>query len=360
MDIEADRTDLSRVRVVAGGSASPADGEVRITVDSFGLTSNNVTYAVFGEAMRYWDFFPASDPGWGRVPVWGFGTVAESRSTGIEPGTRVYGYFPMSDSVVVAPGRLDSDGFSDTAPHRAQLPSVYNRYSLVVEGSAYLPGREDHDILLRPLFITSYVVDDFLGDHHLFGASMAVISSASSKTAIGSAHLLGARPGLTVVGLTSPGNRSFVEGLGCYDTVATYDDVDGLASGDAVYIDVAGRNDVTAAVHAHFGSQLRHSMVVGDTHWADASERATRLDGPRPEFLFAPDQIAKRRRQLGREGFEALVAEAWLRFVTWTDGWLQVHRASGADAVETVYRQLLDGHIDPRVGHVCTLGDHHV
>ena len=66
----------------------------------FGLTANNVTYAVIGEAMSYWDFFPAED-GWGRVPMWGFAEVERSEAEGVEPGTRVYGYLPP----VLAPGR---------------------------------------------------------------------------------------------------------------------------------------------------------------------------------------------------------------------------------------------------------------
>jgi len=44
--------------------------------------------------------------------------------------------------------------------------------------------------LLRPLFITSYVVDDWLWDNALFGAHAVVVSSPSSKTAFGLAFLL--------------------------------------------------------------------------------------------------------------------------------------------------------------------------
>ena len=41
-------------------------------IDAFALTANNVTYAAFGgPPMNYWHFFPADDPAYGRVPVWG-------------------------------------------------------------------------------------------------------------------------------------------------------------------------------------------------------------------------------------------------------------------------------------------------
>ena len=43
--------------------------------------------------MSYWGFFPA-EPGWGRMPVWGFAKVLESRSEALEEGIRVYGYLP--------------------------------------------------------------------------------------------------------------------------------------------------------------------------------------------------------------------------------------------------------------------------
>jgi hypothetical protein len=59
-----------------------APGQARLAVDSFALTANNITYAAFGEAMKYWQLFPAgpaaSGAALGCLPVWGFATVAES------------------------------------------------------------------------------------------------------------------------------------------------------------------------------------------------------------------------------------------------------------------------------------------
>jgi hypothetical protein len=65
---------------------------VRVRVDAFALTANNVTYGAFGAAMHYWEFYPdargrlghraglglfgtvvhiaASRRGRGRTPVW--------------------------------------------------------------------------------------------------------------------------------------------------------------------------------------------------------------------------------------------------------------------------------------------------
>ena len=80
-----------------------------------------------GEAMSYWDFFPAED-GWGRVPMWGFAEVERSEAEGVEPGTRLYGYLPPSSHLVVTPADADERGFVDGSPHRAALPSAYHRY----------------------------------------------------------------------------------------------------------------------------------------------------------------------------------------------------------------------------------------
>ena len=357
MNLEVDKSDLHRMRAVERPSVPLGPGQARLRVDAFGLTSNNITYAVYGEAMRYWACFPAQEEGtvWGRVPVWGFGEVVESSTPGVAESTRVYGYFPMADEVVVQPGRIDGGGFSDLTAARGAVPAVYSRYSFVESDPVYDADREAQQMLLWPLMVTSFVVDDFLGDHDLFGAATAVISSASAKTAIAAAFLLAERDGVEVVGLTSGANLGFVAGLGCYDTTVTYDDVDSLAAGDACFIDIAGRRDVTRRVHAHFGDHLRYSMVVGDTHWDNQADRSEPLTGPRPVFLFAPDQIAKRRRDWGRDGFERAVAAAWNRFVPWTDQWLTIRHAAGADEVEEVYHSLLDGRIDPRVGDICTL-----
>ncbi len=358
MQLEVDKADLHHVRVVRPPARSLEPGETRLRVDTFGLSANNITYAVYGELMQYWACFPGpveDGVSWGRVPVWGFGDVVESASPAIAEGRRVYGYFPMGDELVVTPGRVDDQGFSDLAPHREAVPSVYARYGFTDADRIYRVEREPQQMLLWPLFVTSFVVDDFLGDRGLFGAGTAIVSSASSKTAIGAAFLLADREGVDVVGLTSAPNVDFVRSLGCYGTVHTYDEVDALAATDSCYIDVAGRRDVTHAVHTRLGDHLRHSMVVGDTHWDDTATGEGALPGPRPEFLFAPDQIAKRRTDWGREGFEATVAGAWDRFVPFTDDWLTLRRRTGPDEVEAAYRDLLAGRVDPRIGDICML-----
>src|SRR6266540_7027110 len=102
MDFLVKRDDLRECRIAESEVSGLGPGQALLRVDSFGLTANNVTYAVFGEAMSYWGFFPAPD-GWGRVPMWGFAEVERSEAPGVEPGTRIYGYLPPSSHLVVRP-----------------------------------------------------------------------------------------------------------------------------------------------------------------------------------------------------------------------------------------------------------------
>ena len=101
-DFLVKRDDLRECRVAESPTPELEPGQALLRVETFGMTSNNVTYAVFGEAMSYWDFFPAED-GWGRVPIWGFAEVERSEAEGVEPGTRLYGYLPPSSHLVVTP-----------------------------------------------------------------------------------------------------------------------------------------------------------------------------------------------------------------------------------------------------------------
>ncbi len=354
MNIEVDKSDLHTVRVRPAPPVTLLDGQVSARIESFGISANNITYAVMGESMRYWDFFPSDDPSWGRVPTWGYARIAESNSPHVPEGSRIFGYFPMSTAVTLTPGRSDAAGFSDVAEHRASLPSVYNRYSYVDHDPLYDPRHEDETILFRPLFITSFVVDDFLGYHDVFGATTVIVSSASSKTALGIAHLCGQRLGIHVIGLTSRSNLEFTSETGLYDDVLSYDDLDQLPLSNAVYIDVAGRRDVTHRVHSHYGDQLRYSMIVGDTHWDADVAPTTPLPGPKPTLLFAPDRIRARRAEWGRDGFEDAVGAAWESFAMNVRNWLDVRHLHGPDDIMATYLNVLEGRIDPRIGYICS------
>jgi Protein of unknown function (DUF2855) len=333
-----------------------ADGQALLAVDTFGLSSNNITYAKFGDAMSYWSFFPAEE-GWGHMPVWGFADVQQSHADGLPPGTRLYGYLPPSSYLLVTPTRVDERGFTDASAHRAELPGAYNRYGRTDADPIYEPQTEELQMLLRPLFFTSYLIDDFLADAGLLGSASIVLSSASSKTAIGLAFLLSQREGTRVIGLTSESRRQFTERLGVYESVLPYEELSALPQGAAVYVDMSGDAQVREAVHGHFGSGLLHSAVVGATHHDRMGEVPESLPGPRPQFFFAPDRVVKRTADWGGAGLEQRLAEAWQPFTQWAGGWVELIRARGGEELRSAYLELLDGRIDPAQAHVFSLRD---
>jgi hypothetical protein len=354
------RTDLRRTAWLDTATPALAAGQLRLAIDRFALTSNNISYGTFGAAMHYWDFFPSGDVELGCLPVWGFATVRESRAEGVAVGERFYGYWPMADEVVLGPVRSSGSGFVDEAPHRSALPDAYNRYLRCSSDPLYRPDHEALIALLRPLFITSFLIDDFLADSDFFGARTLLISSASSKTAYGLAFCLARRGAAedtpAAIGLTSPGNADFTRSLGCYERTVLYRDIETVATDTrAVYVDMSGDAGVRATVHGHWKERLAYSCSVGGTHW-EALGGGKGLPGPRPVLFFAPAQI-KKRAEDGR-GMQG-VAEAWALFVARVaDGdrpWLRVVAASGRDAVLGTYRALLEGRVPGDEGRILAL-----
>src|SRR4051794_2124785 len=223
--LEVRRDDFADARAVDEAPAVLADGQALLAVERFGITANVITYAVAGDAIGYWRFFPASQEGWGRIPVWGFAEVVASATGTLEEGERLFGSLPMATNVCLTP-QEHGGAVVDTAQHRADLPPVYNRYRRVSGPPA---GSDARELVLRPLAITSFLLADQLVAEELAGAGQVLVSSASSKTALALAFEL-ARAGARVIGLTSAGNAEFVRSVGIYDDVATYDglgEVDG-------------------------------------------------------------------------------------------------------------------------------------
>jgi hypothetical protein len=365
------RKDLHRVHFAADPDAPAArvlaDGQARLALEHFALTANNITYAAFGEAMKYWQFFPAPDATLGCLPVWGFAVVSESRAEGVAVGQRVYGYFPAGSHLVVTPGRVRETGFFDTAAHRQDLAAAYQQYVFCAADPGWQPRLEGLQAVLKPLFVTSFLIDDFLADNQFFGARQLLLSSASSKTAYGTAFCLAQRRGTAdaprVVGLTSPGNLAFSRSLGCYDEVLPYDAVAGLDPAvPTVYVDFAGNGALRRAVHERFTQALRYSSSIGGTHWESLASGGG-LPGPRPTLFFAPAQIKKRAAPppegWGRDVLEQRLAAAWQSFIARVeradDPWVRIVERQGAVATEAAYRALLEGTADAREGLMLSL-----
>lgn len=375
------KADLATTRLRQRPPLPLADGQVRVRIEHFALTANNITYAAFGDAMQYWQFFPVTAAhgdapaggddasSWGCIPVWGFGTVQQSLHPGVAVGERLYGYWPMASDVLLQPGRLSADGFSDQAPHRSALHAVYNRYLRCNTDPFYTADTEALQALLRPLFLTAWLIDDFLADNGFFGAAEAaaadggqpvrvMLSSASSKTAYSTAALLALRPGLEVVGLTSAANQAFCDSLGCYHRVLAYKQLDRLpADMPCVYVDMAGNAKLRLAVHQRF-SRLAYSCSVGGTH-VDQLGGARDLPGPKATLFFAPAQVKKRSADWGADGLGQRLVAAWRAFLPQVTrpgaAWLEVVPHAGPEAAQAAYAALLAGKTDPRQGHMLSM-----
>lgn len=357
VDFIVKKEDLLQTAFVPGrdsAESAPADGQLLLQIKRFAFTANNVTYAVVGKKIGYWSFFPAKE-GWGRIPVWGFADVAQSKHADFKPGERIYGYFPISDYLIVQAGSVSPGGFVDAMPHRAPLPPIYNQYARVAADPDYHPAKEALIALFKPLFTTAFLLHDFLTDRAFFDAKVVIVSSASSKTALGLAFLLSqAEGGRTIVGLTSSEHTAFVERTGYYDRVLTYDSLDSLMQGSsAVFVDFTGNARLVNDVHTRFGDNLKYSCQVGATHW-DRVAPAGHLPGPAPALFFAPAQAQKRVGDWGVMELRKRVGGQTRSFLE-TASWLRIVEGQGRPAVERVYRDALQGKIDPSEGHFLSL-----
>ncbi len=353
--LSIDRKTITDVQLVEEATRALEPGETRLAVHSFALTANNITYAAFGDAMRYWDFFPGAD-GRCRLPVWGFAEVAESRVDSLTVGERIYGYFPAGSELIVQPGKISPGAFIDMAPHRAELPPAYNNYVRCSADPGWSADGEPAQMVLQPLFITAWLLDFFLRDpDNGLTEAPVLLTSASSKTAIALAFALKAGGGRQAIGLTSARNADFVAGLGLYDAVATYDSLDALApSTPAVIVDFAGDAGLNRKLHEGLAGLLAANIRVGGAHW-EHSAPPRDLPPPKPQFFFAPDAARALIQQWGAEAFNQRYKVAWRDFAEAASHFFDFRSAAGGEGALSVYRALLDGQSSPRDGMTITV-----
>lgn len=332
------------------------EGEVLLALDRFSLTTNNITYAAYGDAIGYWKVFPTGRDDYGLMPVWGFADVAASRAEGVEVGARVFGYFPMADTLLVQAEKVSRGGFADASPWRKAVPDIYNRYVLCAADRHYDPALENSEAIFRPLFVTSYTAVDFLRDARFFGAKRIVVSSASSKTAYGAAWCL-EQDDIEVVALTGARNHAFVESLGAYDAVHEYDALESLSADvPTLYLDLAGDPALRRRVHAHFGRHLTYDCLVGSTRSDGFTLDDPELVGPKPVFFFAATCLDQHRERGTLHAFyERFLADQktfFARVIEPTSPWISIVEHQGLKAAATVVRALADGVSDPAEGAV--------
>jgi hypothetical protein len=379
---EVAKNDLSQTRVVELNIEQPlADNEVLLKVSKFALTANNISYGITGDALGYWQFFPvnnvpsdtasnsitststtntAQQTQWGRLPVMGFADVVSSNNKDINVGERVWGFMPMATHLKIFAGTVNPSGFSDINPCREGLSPVYARFDRVSTNPFYQLKNEDYDILLRGLFTTSWLVDDFMFDNNYFDATQYLITSASSKTSIALAFAIKQRGQRSTVGITSMANLSFVESLGCYDHVISYNDITTLdANVASILVDMAGGKKTLAAIHHHFTQQLRYSCRIGATHHGDIDITDTQSDsllpGAPPTFFFAPTQLKKRSLEWGVGETMKQMNQSLLHYIDFCRSIITISHTHDLHHVNDIYQQVLAGTADASVGQIISL-----
>lgn len=338
------------------------DEHIRVRITSFALTANNVTYMVTGDMIGYWKYFDPQAYGLthddknidalGRMPVWGFAEITESRIDGLAVGTKIYGFFPVTDYFDMKPLKLNSMGFSDGADHRLELHSIYNHYILTASDPSFSEGLDDLQPVLRPLFTTSFLIDDFLAQDRFFGAEQVLLLSASSKTALGTAFCLKTRGGIKLAGLTSSRNIDFVKSTGFYDTVENYDSLTNLNPNvKTAIVDMAGNGEVSMRLYNHFEDNILYNCMVGKSHWEGGQPPKVTKGAP-PVMFFAPDCAKKRLKEWGPAGFAQNLGALWLPFCDSAQNWLNIEKIEGVDSFAPRYQSLLSGNMRADIGQL--------
>jgi hypothetical protein len=258
----------------------------------------------------------------------------------------------MGEALDVTPTNIRPDRFIDGAPHRAEKAAVYNLYLNTAVDPAHDPAFEPEQTLFRPLYGTGWWVADCVHQEH---PSTVVISSASSKTALATAHQLGRLSDAEVVALTSARNEAYVRDTRLYSRTFTYEATESLsAKAPATYLDFLGRDSVTATVHRALGAKLRRSLLIGATDWADkpggVQPPSTAPVGPAPEFFFTPTYAA------GRVKADPGLREAMPRdlraFYAASSAFVAARRLVGSHSILESWARLAAGETPPREGLV--------
>lgn len=357
---EVDKKNLQKTRVTPINiEQALAENEVLLKIDKFALTANNITYGIAGDTLGYWRFFPVQDAAdtdrWGRLPVMGYADVIASNCAQVAVGERVWGFMPMATHVKILAGHVNKTGFSDVSVYREGLSPFYSAFERTSKNPFYRPENEDYEILLRGLFTTSWLIDDFMHDHYYYDAEQYIITSASSKTSIALAFTIRERAERPTLGITSGANKAFVESLGCYDQVVGYDDIGGLdASVPSILVDMAGSAKILSTIHHHYQEQLRYSCLVGATHHGDLFTN-DKLPGPTPAFFFAPTQLKKRTAAWGSGETIKQIGTCLGQYIQFYRSIMTISHSTNVSQLDAVYQAVLSGKADASVAQIISL-----
>jgi len=324
-----------------------AEGEILVGVEKFALTANNITYAVLGEQLGYWQFFPPADNEdntWGIIPVWGFANVVKSNNTEIPVGDKLFGYFPPTSLLKMNATGVSAQRFIDGSAHRSALPPGYNVYRRVAAEPGYNEKYDNQRMLLFPLHITSYCLWDYLQSNQWFDAEQVIIISASSKTSLGLAYGIDDdKSAPKLIGMTSARNTDFVKSLDLYQQVINYGDLAELDPNvKTVIVDMSGNAPQLQAIEKHLAGNLQYCIQVGLTHWDEASTESPFVNTP-SEMFFAPGHIQKRIAEWGPKEFEHQSMTYMAKSTQRSAPWLEFSYIDGIENMTQTYADVCNG-----------------
>jgi hypothetical protein len=245
---------------------------------------------------------------------------------------------------------------------------------------------------LRPLWTTSFLLQDYLTHHSFFNADAVVISSATSKTSFCLAHLLTRLPlppssattqatsdkAIKVIGLTSARNLQFAKSLGVYTDLVLYEDVTSLnkITNDSkmkmVYVDIAGDSKLLKSLMNIFGEETyMHGCLVGMSHQNQPSLTTPstpsqipqqQLQQPkwtveRNQMFFAPAWAKQRVKDLGPREYSKRMQKGWMLLLQDAPKWVHFKQVRGKHEFEGEYRRLFDGKVGAEEGLIASLVD---
>lgn len=194
-------------------------------------------------------------------------------------------------------------------------------------------------MLYRPLFWTSFWAEDWLNSIGYRNAKRIVISSASSKTGFCLAlairkRIQKSRKDLTIIGLTSKSNKSFVESLQLFDRVLLYDDYQSLdpSDGPYCYVDVAGNPTLNENIFSHLGSSLSFGVALGMSHSESKSPsiKATASANRKMEMFFMPEWLHEVRKTTPVTEIARRQKEGWEWIMVDGADWVRLERVAGS------------------------------
>jgi hypothetical protein len=118
---------------------------------------------------------------------------------------------------------------------------------------------------------------------------------------------------------------------------------------------MAGDAGLRRKVHATTAAALQASIMVGATHWENASLASDGLPGPEPVLFFAPTVAEQRAATIGSATLARRLGVAWASFATRLPDLIKIERATGVDALATAYLGFVEGRADPGKGLVFSL-----